>query len=511
MHGGYTERGAWYVEVMREPYDTELQVNRPEDLGGGQWELSGLTAITVLFGKNGSGKSRLLRALRDLNTNECHYVVPERAGEMDYQAGHVQEQMQPDTRRGAASRNFSENYRRQIVARIQAYFTGRGDWRGEGTPPARPEQLEQLLAPLIPDFDFTLSGREAPPYRLLRAGTQVRVGNIDQLSSGEAQILTLALDILLIAGIWEVQQTGRRLVLIDEPDAHIHPDLQVRFADFLVQAAKTFDLQVLVASHSTTLLAALGQFAGTDASVLYLDRNRTRLRAEPFNNVLRELSACLGGHALMGPLFGAPLLLVEGDDEYRIWSQVPRHHQVNFSVIPAGGDEIKRYQKSLERVFSALRDEEETRSGFALIDGDKGKPNPDANNPQNHIRYIQLGCHESENLYLTDEVLALFGLTWQQAQAKLDEVAPECGGLVDQIHAVVGCDRRTADIKTVVQALSEILDPKKVLWTIRVAQVLGRGRPTGQIGEFLGGEVVEALWGAAPTEQEHIRVVEEVT
>ncbi len=54
----------------------------------------------------------------------------------------------------------------------------------------------------------------------------------------------------------------------------------------------------------------------------------------------------------MGPLFGSPILLVEGDDDYRIWSQVPRHHIVNLAVIPSNGDEIKHYQKTLESIFS---------------------------------------------------------------------------------------------------------------------------------------------------------------
>ncbi len=72
--------------------------------------------------------------------------------------------------------------------------------------------------------------------------------------------------------MWDLENKEKRLMLIDEPDAHIHPDLQVRFADFLVGVAERFDVQVVVATHSTTLLAALGQFAKADAGVIYLDR-----------------------------------------------------------------------------------------------------------------------------------------------------------------------------------------------------------------------------------------------
>ncbi len=65
-------------------------------------------------------------------------------------------------------------------------------------------------------------------------------------------------------------------------------------------------------------------------SCIYLDRTKSDFSAQPFTSVTKELSACLGGHALMGPLFGVPILLVEGDDDYRIWSQVPRHHIISL-------------------------------------------------------------------------------------------------------------------------------------------------------------------------------------
>src|SRR5687767_2265394 len=112
----------------------------------------------------------------------------------------------------------------------------------------------------------------------------------------------------------------------------MHPDLQARFADFLVQVSHRFKLQTVVATHSTTLLAAIGQFADADAAVVYLDRTKSTFIGQAFTSEMKELAACLGGHALMGPLFGVPILLVEGDDDYRIWSQVPRHHITSFAV-----------------------------------------------------------------------------------------------------------------------------------------------------------------------------------
>lgn len=479
--------------TLHHPYLTEISVERHAALGGGQWTLTRLSPITIIFGKNGSGKSLLLRTLRDAAAQTRHYVVPERTGEIDYQPNYLQQQIDAQQRQQTSTRNFADQYRRHIVARIQAYFAARGNTRSDQLP-GRPEELEAFLAQLLPDFVTELSGTRNPPLKITRAADEQVVPNIDSLSSGEAQLLTIALDILTIGAIWDIENRAERLMLVDEPDAHIHPDLQARFADFLVGVATRYKLQVLLATHSTSLLAALGQFAGAAASVIYFDRIKTGFRAEPFTEVMKELAGCLGGHALMGPLFGVPLLLVEGDDDYRIWSQVPRYHRVNFAVIPSNGDEIFKYQKTLERVLGSLRDPVAEPAGFALIDADKGKPVPNEHSPQDHVRFLQLSCHESENLYLSDEVLALIGTTWIDARGKIAAEAGKFGGKEPMLRAVADADRKSGDFKQVIQQIALILDPKQVSWTTRVAQTLGRSHPTGQLADFLGEDTVRSLW-----------------
>ena len=106
---------------------------------------------------------------------------------------------------------------------------------------------------------------------------------------------------------------------------------------------------------------------------------------------------------------------------------MPRYHQVNFAVIPSNGDEIFKYQKTLERVLGSLREPTTDPAGFALIDADKGKPVPNQESPQQHVRFLQLSCYESENLYLSDEVLALMGTTWTDAQVKIAAEAGKYG------------------------------------------------------------------------------------
>ncbi len=68
-------------------HNKEVSIGRPHYLAGGQWTLSNLNKINVLLGQNGCGKSILLRALRDISPENSHYIVPERTGDITFEAG----------------------------------------------------------------------------------------------------------------------------------------------------------------------------------------------------------------------------------------------------------------------------------------------------------------------------------------------------------------------------------------------------------------------------------------
>lgn len=394
-------------------YTDTITANRPDYLGGGQWVITGLTGATVIFGKNGSGKSLLLRAYRDSDPARLHYIAPERIGNLSAAFGVAQSEMDGGMRQQASQRNVADEYRSRVASRVVAFFLKRGALATKSNFPREPAELELLLNRLLPDFEVKLSAN-APYYSLQRVGTAAQVGNADQLSSGEAQLLTLGLDIVTVAAIWELETTSPRILLIDEPDAHLHPDLQVRFADFLNVVATEFKLQAVISTHSPALLAAMGQFGGLNTSVVYFSRAAACVAARPFDASLKQLAACLGGNVLMGSLFSVPLLLVEGDDDYRIWSQVPRHHRVNLAVIPSNGHEIFRFQETLERLFSSMCTYQGPL-GYALVDSDHSIPAPTGTNPQQFVPFLQLQCHEAENLFFADEVLAEMATTWPAA------------------------------------------------------------------------------------------------
>src|SRR3954452_17287576 len=111
---------------MDKIYFPEIEAPKPPDLGGGMWRLSHLSPITALFGKNGSGKSRLLRAWRDLDPSSRHYIIPERTGVLTFEPSYLPQQTDAGARRNTGQYNFLTEYRQHVTTRIQAYFLTRG-------------------------------------------------------------------------------------------------------------------------------------------------------------------------------------------------------------------------------------------------------------------------------------------------------------------------------------------------------------------------------------------------
>jgi len=469
-------------------HSNNIVIGRPAHLGGGQWELKGLNDITVIFGKNGSGKSWLLRTVRDQDKARAHYASPERGGEINFRPDFVHEESNIDTRGNRNMRNFALTYREGVVARIQAYLAKRGNQRTD-TILENPAELEKTIHILIPEFQFTIKDGN-PPYDLLRMVSQQSVTNVNDLSSGETEVLVLALDLLLICAMWKLEGQARGLLLVDEPDSHLHPDLQQHLAKFLVEIADKYQVQLIVSTHSTTLLSALGYHGQDKTSVIYLNNAVEVQEAVKFNDYMQEVATCLGGHALMGPLFGVPLLLVEGDDDYKIWSQAPRHGLVKLSAIPCSGDKIKKYQKTLEDIFQSLLGDATHPSGFVLLDNDKNCSEDD----HKHIVCMKLSCHESENLYLTDEVLADIGLSWETAKGKIKGKSNEYGSKQSFLDSVDTWNRKTADLKEYMQEVQDSIDDKHVNWAMTIGRAIGKQKPTGQLADFLGDEVVSSFW-----------------
>ena len=105
--------------------------------------------------------------------------------------------------------------------------------------------------------------------------------SLNNLGSGYEMIFALLYSFYL------AQQSGKQLiVLIDEPELHLHPRLQEKFVEFLLESSKT--TQILLASHSPLLVKQLSENDKVKIRILANDGQRI---TEVGNRVLSYVSA----------------------------------------------------------------------------------------------------------------------------------------------------------------------------------------------------------------------------
>ena len=93
--------------------------------------------------------------------------------------------------------------------------------------------------------------RGDPAFKILRKGTNVPI-EPRFISSGESELISLAIECLVVSR--EVVRGKDNLLLLDEPDVHLHPDLQSRLIDFMKKLVDEVPFTVVIATHSTAIL-----------------------------------------------------------------------------------------------------------------------------------------------------------------------------------------------------------------------------------------------------------------
>lgn len=169
--------------------------------------------------------------------------------------------------RKAAARGDANSVLRNILALLQM-------------EPKKWQQFHDDLHSVFPECDLTLRSTrendELVDVRLSFAG--VPSLPIDAAGTGILQ----AIQILSYVDLYEPS-----VLLLDEPDAHLHPTNQRKLASLLRMLAEERDVQVLLATHSRHILDAL---YGT-AEVVWLDAGK-RVNTKPeYLQVLMDLGA----------------------------------------------------------------------------------------------------------------------------------------------------------------------------------------------------------------------------
>ena len=270
-------------------------------------ECENVPPIMVVAGPNGVGKSTLLYCLARRSggqveaSGEVLYLGPHRVwlagqvrqawlleGELRFRQAmaHWQNPNLPGLGGGRARDPSSADEvpatMKYSLAQIQLRYSealmrlvrlNKGRWP-TGDVPDPYEPLRSLVNQLLPHLEFdrvdfgSLENVRCVWRRQVPGGQYVDV-DIDQLSSGEKEVLSLLMPFVeyeaqrvvqsLQDGAAEqrgVPPLGDVVVLVDEPELHLHPDLQIRLIEYMRQRAMQGGVQFILATHSPTLMNA---------------------------------------------------------------------------------------------------------------------------------------------------------------------------------------------------------------------------------------------------------------
>jgi len=434
--------------------------------------------INIILGKNGCGKSTLLKGVESGfagTFGNVKYITPERGGALVYDSG-IDQQLHNNIAWLGSSRraNQQNQFRQQTIAQYRSLETNvlraleaSVKAGNQEHPPLFDETLTRINN-LLDNIQIQSDPAGGPIFKII---SKASGGIIDALSisSGESELISLAIECLAFAS--SLVKGKENILFLDEPDVHLHPDLQGKLMQFLIELVEEHDFRVVIATHSTPLLGGL---SGYDKAVLALMKPGDReLQFEPITEQYKQILPVFGAHPLSSVFNKTPILLLEGEDDVRIWQQAVRSSRGRISVYPVQCQTINKlneYEVKVVRIVEAIY---ENPIAYSLRDRDGAEESIDDMLP---VVRMRLSCRAAENLILCDEVLESTGVSWADFKSRSEKWLSD-NAEHPQYEAFSrfkkgGYRRKTADLKRLrVLIVGAILGSDKP-WEVLVGQVL---------------------------------------
>jgi len=470
-----------------------------------QVALQNINQVNVILGRNGAGKSRFLRGLDLGMTNapkqyRVSYVSPERAGnfkrDVSIEANTVNSvNWASSTRRANQAPGFKSmshlalrNAERHYLIKLEDK-----DARGKSFQRDCLDPINRMLSNVSivrgeMDFEFvTANGEDVIA---------------DGLSSGESETIALAAEVLSFLS--SIDEHRDNFLLLDEPDVHQHPDLQARFGQYLLESmnsleeAKRKKVFICIATHSTPLVCALASSDMTSIGTKEYDCNTVTMD-EP-SDTLRKVGPFFG-HPLSMSLSNDPLLILEGEDDFRVWQQAARTSQGRirlFPVLATSVDQQSELESFTDRMLRAIYD---TPIAYSLRDGD-GKTG--SLSKVGCVVRFRLQCYAIENTLLTTECLAQMNInSWEEFKIKTTAWITDNPGhrSITQLNDLLKSKNRLRnekikDIRNIILDITKIKKPWEVIVGKSLAYAIKTpSQPTDLFGlfAFVGADAAKSL------------------
>jgi AAA domain, putative AbiEii toxin, Type IV TA system/AAA domain (dynein-related subfamily) len=438
----------------------------------------------IIAGPNGSGKSTLLDTIRTQYGGNIMYVPPHRAirrqqvqqryllsGRISFEDIMMRLDLPSleglplyfGNMRDARGYDDSANYLKHSLCQIEMErrdaITTRFDrddhiLRESIRDPWKP--LKDLTHNLLPHLTFAridTSDRDAVKCLWQVHGTETFV-DFDDLSSGEKSIVQMFYPLVeheINARLRDIQTGGQEetrseiCVMIDEPELHLHPNLQVKVLDYLRLLTTRDNIQVILATHSPTIVeyASFEElFLLRPIELVTLGENQLVQVADDEER-LRFLRDVFGTTANLTAM--QPIVIVEGIDETDAKKSVSDrklyralHPGFDGVTLISGGG--KGESKALLRVLDeALKVFSSQLDAVALLDRDTTLR---ADDEKVHLLPVSM----IENFLLDPDSIweAIQSVIEKASLNTVDDVASALDSLLTEMEPVE-VDRRVTD------------------------------------------------------------------
>lgn len=386
------------------------------------YRLKNLKKINILLGKNGTGKSTLLTQFEENISQEenfqVKYITPERAGILKFEPNvesniqHRETWLAEDRRK-----NQTVNFKAQSIfqyRKLQLLYFKELDQNMEQRK-NEDHTFEKIILGKINSLLENIEIRaNTIAIEAFKKGTDDKI-DIGKISSGESELISLAIEVLSFSK--EIDQKKNNYLLLDEPDVHLHPDLQFKLGVFLKEVIEENNLNLIIATHSTAFMGAFSDYE--DASFGLILPGYKEIDFKNINSVYKRILPVFGAHPLSNLFNQSPIFLVEGEDDLRIWQQAIRSSQGKLKIYPVdidGIDQFANYEQSVREIIQSVYD---NPVAFSLRDRDDIAEEDEITDLPPLIRF-RLKCRAAENLILSDEVLESLGISWHKLKDQFD-------------------------------------------------------------------------------------------
>lgn len=337
-----------------------------------------------------------------------------------------------------------------------------------------------------------------------------------RLGLGSDNLLFMACELLLLSQ----EKLGTKLLLIEEPEAHLHAQRQLQVMKTLQDMATKDGIQVLVTTHSPHLSSAIhvqNIVMVCKRCAFSLDEGKTALETSDYRFLQRFLDSTKANL-----FFARGVLIVEGDAENILLPTIARLIGLDLtehgaSIVNVGGIGLRRYA----RIFQRAKPEDDgelgipvacvtdldvwpdcapvalgvVKVGEALPTKRRWKRRADFVAPDTVEAYLASKCGAVDGQSVKTFVAAEWTLEYDLAVGPRDANKAFTGGLAEEVFVAAVLAYRDDDLCTKKRTSDEVLKEAADKWTKLKAKAVAREGCTAE--EDLGCLIYDWFYGGA--------------